>query len=352
MAAALVAPLLFSTFFCIAPPMQPRVELQAQVAAAVVTAPPSQAPVLPAFVDILARAAALSPIKNLVYLCLVNNGFRHFALNLHLAAQMTTPPMRNLVFYALDANVSTYLKHHDVPFVFFDLTPVTVNLSAEASKFRSRDYAKIVGSKAKVAHEVLVLGYDAFILDADIALMRNPSNYIVDIPKCDLTVSVDKATHDLAVPGEGRYSGHNFEAGLVALKINTGVILWRSTPAAINTLATFLKDKYRTRYPRIGDDQYEFNKFMATRSKDNSIDRGFLARHSTCSLYRGVSTYVLSPVFFAVSAGARSPLANALANMFAVVPYVVHFTDSGDAAGKLGTMRNHSVWLVADERDF
>jgi len=295
----------------------------------------------------LAAQHAPRELPKLVFVSLANSGFRFFALNLFLAAQKTKPPMRNLLFYALDNNVSQYLAAHGA-LVYFDDSS-TLNVSSNASKFRSPDYSKIVGSKAKVAHEILLLGFDVFILDVDIALLRNPVNHIVDVPKCDLTVSLESSALKLLVPNENRYSGINFEAGEVPLLINTGVIMWRSQVGSLVTLGKFLQSKYRTKWPNVGDDQYEFNKFMSPNwpgQRRNSIDRDFASRHTTCSVYRNISVYVLSPVLFQTTEGAFGH-AN-FANRFSLVPYIIHFTNVGDARGKLKAMRDHGLWLVKD----
>jgi hypothetical protein len=176
-----------------------------------------------------AAAHAWAPLDKLVFVCVVNDGFKHFALNLFLSTRRTIPQMNNFLFYTTDEGAATYLRKHGA-LVYHNSSS---NFSTKAEPFRSSGYSKIVNNKARVAYEVIQLGYDVFILDADVVVLRNPMNYLIDIPKCDMTVSVEvQNVTRFVTPGPERYSGDNFEAGSVSVLVNTGVIMWRNTADA------------------------------------------------------------------------------------------------------------------------
>jgi hypothetical protein len=313
----------------------------------------------PLLLDVVRRAAATShaaanPHPNLVFASVVNYGFRELALNLQRSAARVG--LRQLFFYALDASVREYLLANGAPFVYLAPSNLTAGVENGAAEFRTSKYSRVVGFKVQVARQVLALGFDAFLLDADVVLLRNPLNFLVDAPLCDLAVTTDSSRKGLLVPGESRFAGENFERGPVRVLMNTGVILYRNTADTRRLLDKFSLSRYRVKPPNVGDDQLEFNRFMGAPAwpvkvdgrevpvRPDSIDRDFVARASACSVYHNVTMFVLPPALFPNTAQA---LHLALPDRFSLAPYLVHFTNAGTMQDKGLKMKEMGLWWVA-----
>ena len=200
----------------------------------------------------------------------------------HYARRVWPPILPSVVFFALDPAMHVHFQH-------LNLTSHLVSnatFSADKQSFRSKEYNKIVGHKFHLVLDVLKRGYDVFLIDVDVVLLKHPLSFIMDLASCDMTVTLESFDSlKLMDINPTRFGGWpDFK-----LFINTGVLLWRSTPKTIALIEEFLTPRWRR--PNSGDDQNEFNKFMLAHFDDAALSAAQVDRRSYRDVHRGASCF-------------------------------------------------------------
>lgn len=261
-------------------------------------------PSSPQYLEFLLDRAANHTAKvypefsKLVFIAEANFGFKDMVTNFVHHAKKTSPSLLpHIVFFALDPFVHAHMLRLNITSY---LDP-TINFSSKAQGFRSKDYNQIVGHKFHLVLATLKRGFDVFLIDVDVAVLKNPLNYVRDLAKCDMSVTIEdfNPLRLMDLNSTTRFGGWpDFN-----IFINTGVLLWRNTRSSVALIEEFLRPKWRR--PNSGDDQNEFNKFMlayfddSALSKDQVDARSFRKlRYSQCVQYGHVSMLILPPSLF------------------------------------------------------
>jgi hypothetical protein len=297
----------------------------------------SSAPAAPApsaeaaLLAVLNKATQSNPaaLSRLVLVVEANAGFLDFAKNFLHFAQRTKPPVGNLVFASLDARTHDQLTAMGA----LSFAVAEASLSSRAEEFRTPAYNSIVLHKFRLAQQVIALGFDCLVVDADVVLLRNPANFFLDMPVCDAAFSCEGVDSTrLLTRSPARYGNlYDHRNNSTPWFVNTGLMLWRSTPPSKRALELFLKSKYRLRN---ADDQLEFNRYLALRARDSpgrGLDQGFLERGRSCVSFAGLNVTVLPPVLFSTK-----PMAFVarLADLAAVTPCVFSSLRARPRAGR------------------
>jgi hypothetical protein len=295
--------------------------------------------------EMLYAASEFSPEQHPLAVAFVevNAGFLPMLDNFLAYLDRLQPPMKNILFLALDPVAFADLQARGVRAIIdSDARSVTGNFSQGEQRFRAPGYNKIVLHKWFAANRALQLGFDVFVLDVDVILARNPMLYLVDAPMCDLFVSVEKTAKALGTGPD------KFSAAHEAIWINTGVLFWRSTAASRLAVVSFLDPKSRLKGY---DDQYEFNRFMMDRHNrsDQAAHGGYwvdtlpaLQRSRECVTYGNLTVHILSPFLF----GTWPQLFGAkFMNISYITPFTLHFNWLSGLSEKRGAMQSVGLWL-------
>jgi hypothetical protein len=204
------------------------------------------------------------------------------------------------------------------------------SFGSASEEFRSPGYNKMVIYKWHCIRAVLLAGYEPFLFDVDVALLRNPLNFLLDAPKCDFTIAVD-GYQEMFSPTANRFAGDGN-----AIWFNTGVLLVRDVSSNLQMIDEFLQGKYRIDG---FDDQYQFNSYIQTvRSPTDFSVNGW-----ECSRFRnGSSFHVLPPSLFASQMMVKQGFNDKVYNK----PYAVHFNYLSGVVAKINEMKAWKLWLV------
>lgn len=270
-----------------------------------------------------------------VVLVEVNYGFLKMAHNFLLHIRSVQPPMLNVVMVALDDKTCQNLQTlHEL--TYCDKTHVFETSSME---FRSDGYNTIVGNKWKLLNDALKTKVTVLMCDVDVIFLRNPFNFFVDIPStCDFAAATDALPPNVLEINDFRFS----ESGQgVQFWINTGLMLWSNSSMSKSIVSEFLDPSNRIAKM---DDQYEFNEYLKSKSKDQSIkmDDWFTRRHK-CFSIGGLKTYILSPFLFGSQ---RHMIDFSLPDTGYLTPYAVHFNWISGVEPKMSKMKTFGFWLV------
>lgn len=208
---------------------------------------------------VLAKLEAVNPERawhSLVFLVQLNFAFIEFAYNFHFHASRTVPPStERLLFVALDDDTHAALQSRGMLSY-----RAPGNFSGAQIEFRAKGWNTIMYNKFTMIRRLHGFGYDVLLLDVDALLLRNPVNYLVDLPRCDAYLTAEQVNNSqLLGVTETRWAGtYDHKKSYTLINLNAGVMLWRNSPAARLALADFGRDKYRR---RVGDEQMELNEW-------------------------------------------------------------------------------------------
>jgi len=291
----------------------------------------------------LARAATYAPtlMPKVVALVELNLGFLPMFYNFVNFTKSASPPMDNIVFVALDDESQLAILAKG----FIAYRDKRKNFSQNAEQFRSSTYNPITLHKWELAKRALDLEYEPLILDLDVIVLRNPLNFMHDLPICDLTVVPDTFPPLLLANNDSRFSGYEDTIGDY-VNINTGLILFRNTRNSVDLVNEFLLPRYR----RNIDDQEEFRRFLVQRDRnstcqqDRHINLSFKERRLQCSKFACFSLNILPPALFS---NQRQCFEFQLAQQTIVTPYTVHFNWIFKGyVDKVRRMRQVGLWNV------
>jgi hypothetical protein len=153
--------------------------------------------------------------------------------------------------------------------------------------------------------------------DVDMVLLRNPFNYIGDLPACDLFSAVDTLPPPMKSDDAKRWSMSNDNT---SVWFNTGFMLWRSSNASQAVIEAFLG--YLENQGEGLDDQAHFYAFMQAQGQVSSGNQPWAELAHTCATWAGLSFQALPPVLFASQ---RHLYEFKLAQEAYVLPYSIHF---------------------------
>ena len=212
---------------------------------------------------------------------------------------------------ATDAASVAALAAEGVPVVDYSRT----GLAAGATNFQTTEYNRIVDHRWEVLAAVLDAGYNAFLVDADAVLQRNPLPYIQTLPPdCDGYIAIDIALNEgskdtvLKRGGYAEDDVYNF--------MNMGLFLMRAGPrssAVVTAFRTYLGS--RTKGDSV-DDQTKWNTWFQTNYRIRGLKneskeaRGAAVvdavMHSTCVDYVATSSPAGQPRRLSLVAAGRS----------------------------------------------
>ena len=222
------------------------------------------------------------------------------------------------------------------------------NFSSGEQEFRSAGYNDIMKNKFALVRKIVDLGYDPFMLDSDVIMLRNPINYLIDMPPCDYYMSMEAVNNSQMLnPSESRWGGiDDHKKSYTAMQLNAGVMLWRSTETSKALLADFARNKYRIRN---ADDQYEFNQYLARKGAKSvkRIDLNFMEVRESCAKFAGLSVFVLPPCLFGTRPHAY---VGKLADQASVSYYLVHFNWGFGVGNKRGGMEDAGLWFSRGDK--
>jgi len=247
----------------------------------------------------------------------VNSGFLDVTRNFILHVERLIPPLRNIVYAALDEGAAHELRRMKQLTYYPE---IRAHEFVNATKYGGPGYNEIVRHKWRLALKLLHRGLHPFILDADVVLLRNPLNFMQDLPDCELTVTAESAGRDTLRSKMNRF-GRWMVADRVAgrtndmVYTNTGVMWMKPTLNLISALEGFVNSTITN------DDQYEFNTLMLRRCRgtNTTVNLPLLQRARNCSSYGNFTMNIMSPVLFGSQ---RFILGDSLAEDMAVTPYV------------------------------
>lgn len=271
-----------------------------------------------------------------VYFVPVNRAFVPMAHNFALWANRTTPPVTNVLYVALDEPARHELMELGLPVWLYEGEEA---LEQEATEFRTPKYNRIVRAKWILVHAMLELGVEPILVDADIVLVRNPWNYMQDLPRCDLTLGSDSMPPWILENSERRFSYYEstWSWKKAPLMINTGFIWFRNTLATRDLVREFLER------PPQKDDQHSLNLLMSRREGHTRINPSPLERRTQCSHYAGVSLNILPHVLFGSQEYFTQFELDAIAF---VTPYMIHANYLTGLETKVNLFKKLGLWLV------
>lgn len=236
------------------------------------------------------------------------------------------------------------------------------NFGSGSHEWRTPVYNAIVQHKWSLILQTISAGYNAFIMgerftptrhnthplthththtqDVDIVLLRNPFNYIADLPTCDVIASTDAHPPGIKEDSEFRWSEHNNHT---SVWFNTGLMLWRATDASLAVVEGFLEYVAEHESDAL-DDQTHFYAFLQARAAENSassLNMPFIKLALGCANWAGISYQVLPPALFGTQ---RHMYEFKLAQEAAVIPYTIHFNWLSGFAAKQQRMAEVGLW--------
>jgi hypothetical protein len=275
---------------------------------------------------ILLRAAQKAPegFPNTVILLLCNSGFHEMLVNFLHHAHRTVPPVYNYVVFPLDEPEFRNLTI-DHPYLIPSMYYDDANFSPRPRNFRSFPYNEIVNHKFFLAEKVMRFGFTPFVVDVDNVFLRNPYNFLVDMPKCDFSAVTDSITSDIKHESEFRWNARGHQ-----VYINTGFILWKNSEHMLRVLQEVIT---MSKQERDIDDQEFFCRIL-TRNllenakeqdewKRNLVNVPIFQRHLRCSNLGGITANILPPGLFG---GQRIVIQSfKLAEAQMTPPFVIHY---------------------------
>ena len=283
---------------------------------------------------------------DMIIAVIVNHGFVPFAINLHLHTQRFVPPLHSILYIALDEEGYHEMYKYGLNTIHDDSSAIRQTFTKVGTFFRDTPYNHIVLHKWRISYWLLNKFQRAvMILDADVVFLRNPLFYLMDIPTCDLTVTVESFSMPtlLNFNAATQYQGDNHN-----IWMNTGLMLWQYTRNSIDTITTFLDPSFRLN----SDDQNEFNKFVSSqvqpesgsRPKWNRCVRMAYPKMNTNS--SGIfSLHVLPPPLFGSQQYIYAGLVGACMGDY-ISPYFIHFNFISGFEAKKKRMIEKGVWLL------
>lgn len=126
----------------------------------------------------------LSDKDNRIFIIYVDLGYVNLALNLHFFLRNLT--IRNYLFVCTDIVAANILAKEGINFYLFENDPT----GNHSSIYKTPEYRRKTLLKNKIVLTVLQHGFHTFLLDADIALFRNPLEFL-SCPSCDMQFQCD-----------------------------------------------------------------------------------------------------------------------------------------------------------------
>lgn len=250
----------------------------------------------------------------------LNAGFLLMAKSMHHHLNSIVPPLRNVVWVALDNASYDGMRAFDSTALVYRDKLSDENFDTSSQHFRTRGYNTIVLHKWRIIQSIIEAGYDTLLLDADVVLLRNPIHYLIDGPSCDLYVSLDGETQNWDRLDEMRYSTRS-EGYTYNIYVNTGMLYLRASNLTWSVVTEFLLPGSRVEGM---DDQMEFNVYLQKRSNYTKSQYTLPKFQQTkqCSLVSGIPTLILPTILFGNTKHFEVLQNNARSG---IVPYTYHY---------------------------
>ena len=270
----------------------------------------------------LREAARHAPplMPTAVFVVEVNAAYLELAFNLARTMALTKPPVRNVVWVALDAGAHEALEARNFT-TFFDERDT---FSRDRAAFLTPEYLRITRHKLQTITRVLELGFEPIFLDVDVVMLRNPLNFMVDLPRCAASVTTESFGF-LGEDSPRRFSGEmhtGIHVGVPvppeATYINCGFMHF--TADALPVLKEFMAE------PPVKDEQNDLNTWLLKRTNAGMPARSNIPwqeRGTKCSEMGGLTFNVLSPALF----GSQRYVVHGpkLAQAAATLPAMIHY---------------------------
>lgn len=199
-----------------------------------------------------------------------NLAYAELTLNFFRIAARLEPPLAAAFSVAVDAAARDRLAAaapRAYATVFEAAGPA---YESNVSVFGGRAYNSMTEHKWRVAAAVLATGQHALMVDPDVALLRNPAQYLDAAPQCDLATMIEVNDGDASPVSLRAQGGFAFDA--FANWVNTGFVLFRSSPRTGPFVAAFLEYLAQpAARAENRDDQHHFNTYLHMRLRPRGL---------------------------------------------------------------------------------